>query len=154
MLPAKSSEIGPSIVLLGKGKPGGLQSMGLQRVGQDLVTEQQKTTVYHQIKWLIGSIHCFLRFRKQSWKSLFGLSWWLSGKESTCQCNKPGFNSWVGKIPWRRKWHPTPVLLPGKSHGQRTGGLQSTGLQKSWTWLSDWITTIKSLLGREPEIWD
>ena len=27
---------------------------------------------------------------------------------------------WVGKIPWRRKWQPTPVLLPGKSHGQRS----------------------------------
>ena len=27
---------------------------------------------------------------------------------------------WVGKIPWRRKWLPTPVLLPGKSHGQRS----------------------------------
>ena len=26
----------------------------------------------------------------------------------------------VGKIPWRRKWHPTPVSLPGKSHGQRS----------------------------------
>ena len=30
-----------------------------------------------------------------------------------------GFNPWVRKIPWRRKWQPTPVLLPGKSHGQR-----------------------------------
>ena len=30
-----------------------------------------------------------------------------------------GFNSWVRKIPWRRKWQPTPVFLPGKSHGQR-----------------------------------
>ena len=30
------------------------------------------------------------------------------------------FDSWVGKIPWRRKWHPTPVLLPGESHGQRS----------------------------------
>ena len=29
-------------------------------------------------------------------------------------------NSWVGKIPWRRKWQPTPVFLPGKSHGQRS----------------------------------
>ena len=28
--------------------------------------------------------------------------------------------SWVGKILWRRKWQPTPVLLPGKSHGQRS----------------------------------
>ena len=31
-----------------------------------------------------------------------------------------GFNVWVGKIPWRRKWQPTPVFLPGKSHGQRS----------------------------------
>ena len=30
------------------------------------------------------------------------------------------FNPWVGKIPWRRKWQPTPVFLPGKSHGQRS----------------------------------
>ena len=32
----------------------------------------------------------------------------------------PGFDPWVGKIPWRRKWQPTSVLLPGKSHGQRS----------------------------------
>ena len=31
-----------------------------------------------------------------------------------------GFDPWVGKIPWRRKWQSTPVLLPGKSHGQRS----------------------------------
>ena len=47
-----------------------------------------------------------------------GLPWWLSGKEFTCQCRRLGFNPWVGKIPWRRKWQPTPVFLPGKSHGQ------------------------------------
>ena len=28
--------------------------------------------------------------------------------------------TWVGKIPWRREWHPTPVFLPGESHGQRS----------------------------------
>ena len=33
---------------------------------------------------------------------------------------RPGFNPWVGKIPWRRKWQPPPVPLPGKSHGQRS----------------------------------
>ena len=33
---------------------------------------------------------------------------------------RPGFDSWVGKIPWRRKWQPTPVFLPGESHGQRS----------------------------------
>ena len=31
-----------------------------------------------------------------------------------------GFDPWVGKIPWRRKWQSTTVLLPEKSHGQRT----------------------------------
>ena len=31
-----------------------------------------------------------------------------------------GFNLWVGKIPWRRKWQPMPVFLPGESHGQRS----------------------------------
>ena len=36
------------------------------------------------------------------------------------QCLRPGFNPWVGKNPWRRNWHPTPILLPGKSHGQRS----------------------------------
>ena len=45
---------------------------------------------------------------------------WLSSKESTCQCRRHGFNPWVKKIPWRRKWQPTPVFLPGKYHGQRS----------------------------------
>ena len=40
-----------------------------------------------------------------------------------------GFNPWVGKIPWRREWHPTLVFLPGEFHGQRNR-LQSMGLQK------------------------
>ena len=47
---------------------------------------------------------------------------WHSGKESVCQCRRLkrwGFNSWVRKIPRRRKWQPTPVLLLGKPHGQR-----------------------------------
>ena len=51
------------------------------------------------------------------------LRWRLSGKESACQCRyhrRPGFNSWVRKIPWRRKWQPTPVFLPGESYGQRS----------------------------------
>ena len=46
-----------------------------------------------------------------------------SGNEPTCQCRKHkrcGFDSRVGKIPWRRAWHPTPVFLPGESHGQRS----------------------------------
>ena len=51
---------------------------------------------------------------------LWGLLWWFSGKESTCQCRRHRFSLWVGKIPWRRKWQPTPLFLPGKSHRQRS----------------------------------
>jgi len=46
---------------------------------------------------------------------------WLSGKESACNAGDVGsINPWVRKIRWRRKWQPTPVLLPGKSHGQNS----------------------------------
>ena len=45
---------------------------------------------------------------------------WCSGKESTCQCRRPGLHPWVGKIPWKRKWQLTPACLPGESHGQRS----------------------------------
>ena len=49
--------------------------------------------------------------------------WWLRGKESACQCRRckrPRFSPWVRKIPWRRKWQPTPVFLPGEFYGQRS----------------------------------
>ena len=52
--------------------------------------------------------------------SLYGLPRWLSDKESACQCRRPWFNPWAKKIPWRRKWQPTPVFFLGKSHGQRS----------------------------------
>ena len=40
-------------------------------------------------------------------------------KESACNTGD-SFNFWVWKIPWRRKWQPTPVFLPGEPHGQRS----------------------------------
>ena len=40
------------------------------------------------------------------------------GTNICLQCRRPGFDPWVEKIPWRRKWQPTPVFLPGKFHGQ------------------------------------
>ena len=46
-----------------------------------------------------------------------------SGKEPDChcrRCRRPGFDPRIGKIPWRRAWRPTPVSLPGESHGQRS----------------------------------
>ena len=58
------------------------------------------------------------------------------GKEPACQCRKHKrreFDPWVGKIPWRRAWQPTPVFLPGESHGEEPGGLWSVGPQESDT---------------------
>ena len=52
-----------------------------------------------------------------------GLPSGASGKEPTCQCRRLktcGFDPWVGKIPWKMAWQPTPVFLPGESHGQRS----------------------------------
>ena len=58
-----------------------------------------------------------LRFASlfSSWASLVA----PCGNEPACQCRRCGFNPWVGKIPWRRKWQPSPEFLAGKSHGQK-----------------------------------
>ena len=49
---------------------------------------------------------------------------------------KPGFDAWVGKIPWRRVWQPTPLFLPGESHGHRSlAGYSPWGHKESdMTW--------------------
>ena len=52
-------------------------------------------------------------------------------------CKRPGFHPWVMRIPWRRKWLPTPILLPGEFHGQRNPSGYSPQGQKSQTQLSD-----------------
>ena len=56
-------------------------------------------------------------------------------KESASQCRKLLFNPWVEKIPWSRKYQPTPVL-PGKSHGQRTWWVTAHEVTKSQTQLA------------------
>ena len=65
----------------------------------------------------------------------YGLPSGTSGKESACQCRRHksrGLSPWVGKIPLRRKWQITLVLLPGKSHGQGSlVGYSSWGRIKS-----------------------
>ena len=56
--------------------------------------------------------------------SLFlGIPGDASGEEPACQCRRckrHRFDPWVGKIPWRTAWQPTPVFLPGESNGQRS----------------------------------
>ena len=67
-----------------------------------------------------------------------------SGKEPTCQCKRHKrfrFYPWVGKIPWRRGWQPTPVFLPGGSPlTEEPGGLLSMGSQRI---RHDWVTKNK-----------
>ena len=57
---------------------------------------------------------------------------------------------WFGSSSW--KWQPTPVLLPGKSHGQKSLVAIVHGITKSWTWLSNWAqhSSIYSLWLRNP----
>jgi len=48
-----------------------------------------------------------------------------------------GFDPWVRKIPWRRKWQPTPVFLPGKSLNRGAWQAIVHGVAKNWTQLSN-----------------
>ena len=61
---------------------------------------------------------------------------WLSGKESAYKCRRCRFDPWVRKIPWRGQWQPTPVFLPGKSHGLRSlVGVAGWSLWGSQNWI-------------------
>ena len=74
--------------------------------------------------------------------------WWLNGKSVCLQGRRPGIDPWVRKVPWRRKWQPTPVLLPGKSHGrtEEPGRLYSIGVTKGRTGLSDSLLAVLFLV--------
>ena len=73
-----------------------------------------------------------LSFQMIVFSRYMGLPWWYSGEESTCQGRGRGFTPWVGKIPWRRAWQPTPVFLPGEAHGQRSqAGCRPRGRKES-----------------------
>ena len=76
-----------------------------------------------------------------SWVQLYTwLPRGLSGKECARRCRRNGFDPWFGKIPWRRKWQPTPVFLPGESHGQRSlVGYSPWGRKESDT--AEWVNS-------------
>ena len=62
-------------------------------------------------------MHFIVKFCHFS-RSYLGLLRWLSCKESSCRFRTCSLDPWVGKIPWRRKWQPSLVFLPGESRGQ------------------------------------
>ena len=67
-------------------------------------------------------------------------------KKTWLQCKRPGFDPWVRKIPWRKRWLNTKVLLPEEFHGLRSlagyspQGLQESGTTKQLTLKSDTST--------------
>ena len=73
-------------------------------------------------------------------KITYVAQWWknLPANAGDRRC---GFDLWVGKILWRRKWQPTPVFLPGKFHGQRSLAGYSPLGAKSQTRLRNWEHT-------------
>ena len=111
------------------GRPGVLRFTGSQRVRHDWATE---------LNWLKDKLRMLLNFCKSVTK-VSGLPSWLSGKEPACQCKRDRrwrFSPWVGKIPWRRKWQPIPVFLPG-SPVDRGAWLQFMELHRI---RHDWVT--------------
>ena len=75
----------------------------------DVATGDHKVPWKEQQSWILSPHSPGPIFRR-----------WLSGKEFARHCRRFKFDPWVGKISWRRAWQPTPVFLPGESHGQRS----------------------------------
>ena len=79
--------------------------------------QDESTRWHHRKHFLKGPFFQLGQFSKPA---LFRgrnnkLPWWLRWKRIHLQCGRPAFNPWVGKIPERREWQPTPVCLPGES---------------------------------------
>ena len=71
----------------------------------------------------IGDIHIYSYVFNNSNFFRVGFPGSASGKEPTSQCRsqkRHRYNPWVWKTPWKRKWQPTPVFLPGKFHRQKS----------------------------------
>ena len=60
----------------------------------------------------------------------------IKKKKSAWQCRGCGFDPWVGQIPWRRKWQPTPIFLLGNPTDRRAWQATVHAVTKSRTWLS------------------
>ena len=100
--------------------PGGLQSIWSQ---ESHTAEQLNTSHFPYFpSSLLNKCKAEIYKKKKAISSIFG----FRGKAVAQMVKRlpamwgTRFNPWVGKIPWRRKWQPTPVFLPGKSHGWRS----------------------------------
>ena len=87
----------------------------------DLVSHSGREVLYDGLVSSLSSIPRVINVYLNNIPTLCRLPRCASGKEPTCQCRRQKrcrFDPWVGKIPWRRTLQPTPVFLPGESHGR------------------------------------
>ena len=105
-----------------------------------------------QTPWLSHPPHLFLQkthVHSQVCESLSVLyvKLWGTQMKVCLQSGRPGFDPWVRKTPWRRQWQPTPVFLPGKSHGPRSlAGYSPWGRRVGHDWaISLWRSAGLSL---------
>ena len=138
------------------GKPAVLQSMGSQKVGHDWATElswsfmttlQDRYYHLHFKKKEITTLRNYIQINvAQLVKDLPAVQETTGNTRDGLQCRRPGSHPWVRKIPCRRKWQPTPVFLPGKSHGQKNSLGYHTWGHKSQTQLGNYTTTTSDRL--------
>ena len=83
----------------------------------------------HLILWCCPQ-HCWWIFGYNRVQTQ--MYWWLRWQRIWLQCRRPRFDPWIGKIPWRMEWLPTPVFLPGEFHEQRSLTGYSPWGYKEW----------------------
>ena len=123
-----------------------IQSIGSQRVGHESTKETVLPLNSHgglpifMFFYFKNFFTCILQYLFLTALRLVALGF-LDGSlvKSLTAMQKPSFNPWAGEIPWRRKWQPIPVFLPGELHGQRNlAGYNPWGHKESDT--TEWFS--------------
>ena len=97
-----------------------VQVEGKKNIASQVIKKLKGLRIGKIVRWVLESLRILAAVRKEVLRHLLSLKYWngdslwLSGREHTCQA-ETWVHPWVGKIPWRRKWQPTPVFLSGKS---------------------------------------
>ena len=97
-----------------------------------LLKDSSHSSGYNIVTWIkFSHSHPF-------WASQ--VAWWVKNPPAVQESRRCGFDPWVGKVPWRKAWQPTPVILRGEFHGQRILEGYSPWGHRSWTFLKQLST--------------
>ena len=121
--------------------------LSMQKSGQ-VLRELQPLTSEHCHQWSPSGTSCPAEAQKANCilevpvcgtLGCHALPWWLRWSKIFLQYRRPSFDPWLGMIPWRRAWQPTPVFLSGEPHWQRRlAGYSPWGCKESDT--TEWLT--------------